>query len=99
MPVHGSRSGHSGAHEMGTAPSALAALIRAKPQMADLQIGDDNTVSSRNPAVKLDLGGTLVLMALLGLAGPTLFGVSMLNTRIHGAVGEVQDKVRRRRES
>ena len=38
-------------------PSALAALIRAKPQMADLQIGDDNTVSSRNPAVKLDLGG------------------------------------------
>ena len=29
----------------------------------------------------------------------TLFGVSMLNTRIHGAVGEVQDKVRRRRES
>ena len=49
--------------------------------------------------VKLDLGGTLVLVALLGLAGPTLFGVSMLNTRIHGAVGEVQDKVRRRRES
>ena len=48
--------------------------------------------------VKLDLGGTLVLVALLGLAGPTLFGVSMLNTRIHGAVGEVQDKVRRRRE-
>ena len=43
--------------------------------------------------------GTLVLVALLGLAGPTLFGVSMLNTRIHGAVGEVQDKVRRRRES
>ena len=28
--------------------------------------------------VKLDLGGTLVLVALLGLAGPTLFGVSML---------------------
>ena len=49
--------------------------------------------------VRLDLGGTLVLVALLGLAGPTLFGVSMLNTRIHGAVGEVQDKVRRRRES
>ena len=49
--------------------------------------------------VKLDLGGTLVLVALLGLAGPTLFGVSMLNTRIHGAVGEVQDKARRRRES
>ena len=51
------------------------------------------------PLVRLDLGGTLVLVALLGLAGPTLFGVSMLNTRIHGAVGEVQDKVRRRRES
>lgn len=49
--------------------------------------------------VKLDLGGTLVLMALLGLAGPTLFGVSMLNTRIRGTIGEVQDKARRRRES
>jgi len=41
----------------------------------------------------------LVLVALLGLAGPTLFGISMLNTRIHGAVGEVQDKMRQRRKA
>jgi FAD:protein FMN transferase len=38
-------------------PATLEALIRARPQMADLEIADDNTVSSRNPAVELDLGG------------------------------------------
>lgn len=37
-------------------PQALAALIQAKPSMADLTI-DGNTVSSRNPAVEIDLGG------------------------------------------
>ena len=37
-------------------PQALAALIQAKPSMADLTL-DGNTVSSRNPAVEIDLGG------------------------------------------
>ncbi|HMW51175.1 MAG TPA: FAD:protein FMN transferase [Rhodocyclaceae bacterium] len=37
-------------------PAALAAAVRAHPQMADLTI-QNNTVSSRNPAVQLDLGG------------------------------------------
>lgn len=35
---------------------AVAGWVRRQPRMADLQI-DSNTVSSRNPAVKLDLGG------------------------------------------
>lgn len=34
----------------------LADLVRARPQIADLII-DDTSVSSRNPAVQLDLGG------------------------------------------
>lgn len=38
------------------APDALAAAIAAHPRMADLRI-DGNTVSSRNRAVQLDLGG------------------------------------------
>ena len=37
-------------------PARLAALVAARPQMADLTIAG-NTVTSRNPAVQLDLGG------------------------------------------
>ena len=37
-------------------PARLAALVATRPQMADLSISG-NTVSSRNPAVQLDLGG------------------------------------------
>lgn len=37
-------------------PARLAALVAARPQMADLTI-TGNTVTSRNPAVQLDLGG------------------------------------------
>jgi thiamine biosynthesis lipoprotein len=37
-------------------PARLAALVAARPQMADLSISG-NTVTSRNPAVQLDLGG------------------------------------------
>ena len=37
-------------------PARLAALVAARPQMADLSIAG-NTVTSRNPAVQLDLGG------------------------------------------
>jgi len=37
-------------------PAELAAAISAHPQMADLNIAD-NRVTSRNPAVQLDLGG------------------------------------------
>ena len=37
-------------------PVRLAALVATRPQMADLSISG-NTVSSRNPAVQLDLGG------------------------------------------
>ena len=37
-------------------PARLAALVAAHPQMADLTI-TGTTVSSRNPAVQLDLGG------------------------------------------
>ena len=37
-------------------PARLAALVRAHPQMADLTI-EGNRVTSRNPAVQLDLGG------------------------------------------
>lgn len=37
-------------------PAALQQLLQARPSMADLQIGKDS-VSSRNKAVSLDLGG------------------------------------------
>ena len=37
-------------------PARLAAIVTARPQMADLTI-TGTTVSSRNPAVQLDLGG------------------------------------------
>ncbi len=37
-------------------PARLAALVAARPQMADLTIAG-TTVTSRNPAVQLDLGG------------------------------------------
>ena len=37
-------------------PDKLAALLAARPRMSDLVI-DGNRVSSRNPAVQLDLGG------------------------------------------
>jgi thiamine biosynthesis lipoprotein len=37
-------------------PARLAALVATRPQMADLSISG-NTVTSRNPAVQLDLGG------------------------------------------
>ena len=37
-------------------PSALAALKAARPRMSDLVI-EDKLISSRNPAVKIDLGG------------------------------------------
>lgn len=37
-------------------PATLAELVRAHPTMADLTI-ENGTVSSRNPAVQLDLGG------------------------------------------
>jgi thiamine biosynthesis lipoprotein len=37
-------------------PGALAAAIKARPSMADLTI-NGTTVSSRNRAVQLDLGG------------------------------------------
>ena len=37
-------------------PVRLAALVATRPQMADLSISG-NTVTSRNPAVQLDLGG------------------------------------------
>ncbi|MCK6386005.1 MAG: FAD:protein FMN transferase [Zoogloea sp.] len=37
-------------------PAQLAALVAARPQMADLTIAG-TTVTSRNPAVQLDLGG------------------------------------------
>ena len=37
-------------------PARLAALVAAHPQMADLSIAG-NAVTSRNPAVQLDLGG------------------------------------------
>ena len=37
-------------------PARLAALVAAHPQMADLTL-TGNTVTSRNPAVQLDLGG------------------------------------------
>jgi thiamine biosynthesis lipoprotein len=36
--------------------AAIAAWVRQQPRMADLAIGND-TISSRNPAVQLDLGG------------------------------------------
>ena len=38
------------------AAAAIAEWVRRQPRMADLAIGED-TVSSRNPAVQLDLGG------------------------------------------
>ncbi len=37
-------------------PEVLAALIAARPRMADLDI-DGNVVTSRNPAVQIDFGG------------------------------------------
>lgn len=49
--------------------------------------------------VKLDLGGILVLVALLGLSAPTLYGVSMLNTRVRSTAEETKEKIRRRRKA
>jgi len=47
----------------------LAALVAAKPQMRDIAISSRNTVSSRNRAVQLDLGGYAKGYALDRAAG------------------------------
>lgn len=48
--------------------AALAAEVAARPRMADLDIGE-TSVSSRNPAVKLDMGGFAKGWALDRAAG------------------------------
>ena len=43
---------------------ALQRLVAARPSIADLSIGDDGVVTSKNPAVALDFGGYLKGVAL-----------------------------------
>ena len=46
--------------------------------------------------VKLDLGGTLVLVVLLALSAPTLAGLIFMGERLHGMVNDWKnEKVRK----
>ncbi len=73
-------------------PAALAALVRAKPRMADLTIEGDR-VSSRNRAVQLDLGGYAKGYAL-DRAAAILRGLGVKNALINigGNVMALGDK-------
>ncbi|HMM54867.1 MAG TPA: FAD:protein FMN transferase [Candidatus Desulfobacillus sp.] len=73
-------------------PVALAALVRAKPRMADLTIEGDR-VSSRNRAVQLDLGGYAKGYAL-DRAAAILRGLGVKNALINigGNVMALGDK-------
>ena len=49
------------------------------------------------PLVRLDLGGTLVLVVLLALSAPTLAGLVFMGERLHGMVNDWRNKKARRR--
>ena len=44
------------------------------------------------PLVRLDLGGTLVLVVLLALSAPTLAGLVFMGERLHGIVNDWKNK-------
>ena len=46
--------------------------------------------------VKLDLGGTLVLVVLLALSAPTLAGLVFMGERLHGMVNDWKNKKARK---
>ena len=49
------------------------------------------------PLVRLDLGGTLVLVVLLALSAPTLAGLIFMGERLHGMVNDWKNKKERKR--
>ena len=49
------------------------------------------------PLVRLDLGGTLVLVVLLALSAPTLAGLIFMGERLHGMVNDWKNKKERTR--
>ena len=48
------------------------------------------------PLVRLDLGGTLVLVVLLALSAPTLAGLVFMGERLHGMVNDWKNKKARK---
>ena len=48
------------------------------------------------PLVRLDLGGTLVLVVLLALSAPTLAGLIFMGERLHGMVNDWKNKKARK---
>ena len=48
------------------------------------------------PLVRLDLGGTLVLVVLLALSAPTLAGLVFMGERLHGMVNDWRNKKARK---
>ena len=48
------------------------------------------------PLVRLDLGGTLVLVVLLALSAPTLAGLVFMGERLHGMVNDWKNRKARK---
>ena len=48
------------------------------------------------PLLRLDLGGTLVLVVLLALSAPTLAGLVFMGERLHGMVNDWKNKKARK---
>ena len=48
------------------------------------------------PLVRLDLGGTLVLVVLLAMSAPTLAGLIFMGERLHGMVNDWKNKKARK---
>ena len=48
------------------------------------------------PLVRLDLGGTLVLVVLLALSAPILAGLVFMGERLHGMVNDWKNKKARK---